>query len=374
MMLRDWTGARESLEGAIAIDPSLPVLWVNLAAVFYSLKLEKEEKAALDKALALDPRNLRALLQAGLFHETREDSRAAAAIYRTALQSVPRGVELPQAMTAHLQHAVKVVELNSRALETFLDERLKDVRARHDGQSLRRFDICMAMALQKQPIYRSRPSFLYFPELPTIEFHDRAQFAWLDQIEAATDDIRAEFLKVFAEDSQRLEPYVGDVSDIDIWRELSNSSRWSVYNLWKAGTECVENLARCPRTAEALEAWPKTDLRGSGPSAVFSILDAKTRIPPHSGVHNSRLIVHLPLVIPPDCWFRVGSTTREWQEGKALIFDDSIEHEAWNGSDVPRAVMIFDIWNPNVTEAERDLVSALTDGIGAFYGSLPSYV
>jgi aspartyl/asparaginyl beta-hydroxylase (cupin superfamily) len=102
---------------------------------------------------------------------------------------------------------------------------------------------------------------------------------------------------------------------------------------------------------------------------VFSILDAKTRIPPHTGVSNTRLIVHLPLVVPPGCGFRCGGTTREWTPGKAFVFDDTIEHEAWNDGDEPRAVMIFDIWSPYLGEAERELVRRATVAVGEYYGT-----
>jgi aspartyl/asparaginyl beta-hydroxylase (cupin superfamily) len=96
---------------------------------------------------------------------------------------------------------------------------------------------------------------------------------------------------------------------------VHQSRRWSVYYFWREGVPHSEHLARCPRTVAALESWPRCEIPGSSPSAVFSILDARTRIPPHHGVNNARLIVHLPLI-------------------------------AWNDSNEPRAVMIFDIWNP----------------------------
>jgi aspartyl/asparaginyl beta-hydroxylase (cupin superfamily) len=102
---------------------------------------------------------------------------------------------------------------------------------------------------------------------------------------------------------------------------------------------------------------------------MFSILDARSRIPAHTGPVNTRLVVHLALVVPPGCGFRVGGETREWQPGKAFVFDDSINHEAWNDSDLPRAVLIFDIWSPHLRPAERDLVRALTTRIGEFYGT-----
>jgi aspartyl/asparaginyl beta-hydroxylase (cupin superfamily) len=50
------------------------------------------------------------------------------------------------------------------------------------------------------------------------------------------------------------------------------------------------------------------------------------------------------------------------------VFDDTIEHEAWNDSDVPRGILIFDVWNPFLDAAERDLVRELVAGIGGYYG------
>ena len=72
---------------------------------------------------------------------------------------------------------------------------------------------------------------------------------------------------------------------------------------------------------------------------------------------NTRAIVHLPLIVPENCGFRVGGETREWQVGKAFAFDDTIEHEAWNDSDHYRAVLIFDVWNPHLTIAEQNVIT-----------------
>jgi aspartate beta-hydroxylase len=106
---------------------------------------------------------------------------------------------------------------------------------------------------------------------------------------------------------------------------------------------------------------------GYAPSAFFSILDRKSHIPAHTGVTNARLIVHLPLVVPAQCRFRVGSDTREWREGEAWVFDDTIEHEAWNESDVPRAILIFDTWHPSLTAAERELILTAVPAIKDYY-------
>src|SRR5688572_21493878 len=307
--------ARELLEQAVRSDAANASAWINLAAALRGLKSRDEEMRALQRALTLEPNNLRAMLQKASLQEIQNDTRGAAYTYRMALRSITPATRVPPAMNELLAHARKVVEANNRALESFLEERLTALRAEYAQTPLHRFDRCLSILLQRKRVYQQQPSFLFFPQLPAIEFHERANFPWLDSIEAATQDIRAELVDVLAEDSAALEPYVSRDSGRSIeqeWRELNQSRRWSVYYLWREGVPNHEHLARCPRTAAALENWPRCEVPGVSPNAVFSILDAKTRIPPHTGVYNTRLIVHVPLIIPPGCGFRVGSEQREW--------------------------------------------------------------
>ena len=95
------------------------------------------------------------------------------------------------------------------------------------------------------------------------------------------------------------------------------------------------------------------------PTAFFSVLRPRTHLPAHNGVTNSRAIIHLPLIVPEGCRFRVGGETREWRVGEAWAFDDTIEHEAWNDSDEPRVILILDAWNPLLTEAEKAVARAI---------------
>ena len=69
------------------------------------------------------------------------------------------------------------------------------------------------------------------------------------------------------------------------------------------------------------------------------------------------------MIVPPGCGFRVGNETREWKAGEAWVFDDTIEHEAWNESDQLRVILMIDVWNPHLSESERAMVSALLNGI-----------
>jgi len=320
----------------------------------------------------MEPGEFRSLMQTALQHESLGERRAAAATYRTALQRLPRF--LSPSVKPVLDHAKAVTEANDAELESFMAERLAGVRARHHNSRLDRVDKSLDILLRKRRVYRPQPSFMYVPQLPAIEFYDRELFPWLDVLEAATADIRSELLQVLSDGPEALEPYVTvDGTPQERWRLLANSRRWGVFYLWRAGVPVVENLARCPKTAKALEAWPQCQLEGTGPTAVFSILEPGVRIPPHVGVNNARLIAHVPLVVPPGCGFRVGAETRSWAPGEAFVFDDTIEHEAWNGSDQPRAVLILDCWNPYLSEAEREMVSEMTAGVADYYGDLPAY-
>jgi aspartyl/asparaginyl beta-hydroxylase (cupin superfamily) len=235
-----------------------------------------------------------------------------------------------------------------------------------------RFDHCLDILLGKRRPYLPQPTFMYFPHLPAYEYYPRDLFEWLAEAEAAAPAIRAEFERVFAEDQDRLEPYVAypDGVPLDQWKELNHSRRWSAFYLSREGKPFPEHEARCPQTMAMLAKVPRVDIRNHGPTAFFSILDAKCHIPAHTGATNTRLTVHLPLVLPGQCTFRVGSERREWRDGEAWVFDDTVEHEAWNESDAPRAILIFDVWNPYLTPSERALVTETTTAVEDFYGGV----
>lgn len=350
---------------ATTADPKHPALWSNLASSLDALGRHAEQMEAVEKALALEPRHLSALLQKGAYLERSGNVREAARTYRNALACIRSGADPAPAVAEALSHARKVVEDDRASLAAALEQPLAAARERHGGTRQRRAEACLEALMGERSVFHSQPTWMYFPELPAIEFFERSEFPWLDAVEAASAEIRAELLRVLAADREGLQPYIDfpPSMPLDQWRDLNRSRRWSAYFLWNQGEVNAGHVARCPSTARALESAdvPRPRIASRAPTAFFSILDPDTRIPPHTGVTNTRLTVHLPLIVPPDCGFRVGATTREWMPGKAWVFDDTIEHEAWNSSDTPRAILIFDIWNPLLTAAERDLIQTATE-------------
>ena len=362
--------ARELFRRATQADPGHPQLWSNLAASLDALNQLPEEGDAIERALALEPRHLTALLQKGALLERSGDPRNGARAYRNALATLPAGVRPAEAVAAMIEHARAAIAQDDAALAAEIEERIAGIRARHGGGQYRRVERCIDLLTGRRTRFTPQPTFMYFPEIPAVEFFDRQDFPWLDAIESASDAIRSELMDVLVSDREGLEPYVACREGVPLnqWKELNKSRRWSAYFLWNQSVPQPAHLARCPRTAEALRGAPQCDVAARAPTAYFSILDAGTRIPAHTGVTNTRLTVHLPLIVPPGCGFRVGAETREWIPGKAWVFDDTVEHEAWNLSDVPRAILIFDVWNPFLTAAERDLVRAVTEAVGKYYG------
>jgi ornithine lipid ester-linked acyl 2-hydroxylase len=358
----DPAAARTVLEQVVAAAPHYVPFWLSLAAVHRALGQLDEELATLERALTVDPRHLIVLLQKGALLELMGRPRAAAVTYTNALATLPSDASLPPPVAAHVAHARTRIAENSRHLAAVLESRLQPHRAGGKPAALARIDRALDRALGRKRIYAPQPSDMHIPYLRNYEFFPREDFPWLEGLEAASGVIREEVLGVLAAARDQLVPYIAypEGLPLDQWQELNHSRRWSAYFLWKDGGREDAHCERCPRTVAALAEAPQVDIPTRGPTAFFSILDARTHIPAHTGTTNARLIVHLPLIVPGPCRFRVGAEEREWRFGEAWVFDDTIEHEAWNDADAPRAILIFDVWNPQLTPMERDLVREAT--------------
>jgi aspartyl/asparaginyl beta-hydroxylase (cupin superfamily) len=323
---------------------------------------EAAEAAALDRALEAQPRNLGALIMRGDGHLRRGDKRAAASFYRVALKAAEGRQPSPN-LAAELHRAAAMSKQLARDFEDQLEQKLESAGI-PPGRRSRRFELALDMMLGRRQVYLQQPRSFYFPGLPQIEFYERDRFPWLAAIEAETEAIRAELQAVMAAESGFV-PYVESEPDRPpmVHRLLGDPS-WSAFHLWQGGEPVAGHAERCPRTIAALEQAPMPRIGGRSPMALFSLLRAGAHIAPHNGLLNTRLICHLPLIAPPGCRLRVGNETRSWEEGKALIFDDSIEHEAWNGSGETRVILLFEIWRPEIVEEERRALTAMFEAIG----------
>jgi aspartate beta-hydroxylase len=376
--------ASEGLSGRVraalvARDPRLALQLIEQASPSVALLLEKASALrmlgeaasaieALDAALAIEPRNFAALLSKGALLEHVGCRRQAASIYRAAIGVAPSKGALPAEARAMLGKARRLVAAHSDDLAAHLRASVADLRARYPGEDFERFDESLEIFSGRARAHTQQPLLLNYPRLPAIPFYGKSDFPWLARLEAAAGVIAEEARGVMQRNLDLLTPYIDypPGAPVDQWAELNHNPRWSTLFLWRDGDRQAEACALCPRTAALLGDLPLADQPGFSPTVVFSVLDARTRIPPHTGSSNIRLIGHLPLILPGPAGFRVGNITRPWRLGEAWVFDDTIEHEAWNDADAPRVMLIFDVWNPLLTPGERALVAAMMTARNAF--------
>lgn len=344
--------ARELLRRAVRSDPRAAPIWLNLSAAERLCGSAQGELEALDGALSADPYFVIALLHKAQWFERHGREADAAGAYRSLLQAAPPIATLPEAMRKALEHGQALIDRRDRAVETAIRDELGSA-----VEASPRFQQALEVIGGRRKVYWPRPVGLHYPYLPPDEFFDPARFPWFDDIEAAAPTIREELLALVGGGDYG-SPYVSIAPGTpqNQWQGLNNSLDWSAIFLWKNGVAQTDVLARCPSTAALLASIPMFDVPDRGPTAMFSTLRPHAHIPPHHGVTNIRTVVHLPLIVPSGCEFRVGSQIRMWEEGVAWAFDDTIEHEAWNRSQETRVILIIDAWNPYLDNQERELL------------------
>lgn len=120
---------------------------------------------------------------------------------------------------------------------------------------------------------------------------------------------------------------------------LYNGDTWHVGWIKRYFVDNEPIRARCPVTSALVDAFPDII------SARYSCMEPGARVRAHRGVQAfgfPAVRLHLGLRVPRDCGISIGGVVRTWEEGECFVFDDSIEHFAWNASMKRRVVLIVD--------------------------------
>ena len=312
--------------------------------------------------------DVKALLAQGDDFAARGDVKAAVSFYQFALKGARNSAPVDPSLMADLHRAQSFVAEQAQAFQKALDQSVASVGAKGGVEGLRLTHSLEMLKGQRQ-VFQQQPSVLYYPYLAQRQFFERDEFDWVADIEAATPAIRDELLALIEEDAD-FRPYVENDPNRPHrdFHGLNDNSDWTALYLWRDGRQVEDNAKRCPKTMAALEKVPLSRIGSRTPAVLFSRLEPGAHIPRHTGMLNCRLICHLPLIVPAGCWLRVGNEVRQWEEGKLLIFDDSMEHEAKNPTAELRIILLFDIWKPELAEEERAGISAIFDAIDRFQG------
>ena len=267
-----------------------------------------------------------------------------------------------------LEHARAFVDGYAKALHQFLDrEVFRASKAAGDLEAGRWREAASICAGRSSP-FESRSHRLHVPRLPAIPFFDRGQFPFLDELEANASLVREELMSVMGQHSELFEPLIalGPGEPVEQWQSLNHSSRLTALHLWQDGVAIAENQRLCPETVRLVGALPLCDLDDTSPNVFFSALAPATQVPPHHGECNARVTVYLPLMVSGEHVLRVGFEERQLEEGKLLIFDDTLDHEASNSSNELCVILVFDLWNPQLDEHDRRMVHSLHNAARSF--------
>lgn len=370
---QDLDHARSLILKAIQIAPRRPELYQNLAIVLRAKGNLDEALAAYNTALGFNLQQPLCWIQRGDVLQAMGRNKDAIACYFYAAKISGNLGMLWQSNQGN-PRAQKIIQRAGKALvwarEMTIHQATSGILSANVHDDLQRAIAAgrhMARAIPADfadPL--QKPAFCYFPGLEPKPFYDRNQFNFLGKLEKATKEIKSELEAVMSSD-QSLEPYVRiDADNPAQWKDLNFSPKWSAYHLYKDGKRIDEHCMRCPETTRVIESLPLARITHQAPEVFFSILKPGTHIPPHYGIANYKLAVHLPLIVPDSCAIRVGDVTRGWKPGKCLVFDDSYEHEAWNHSDSIRAVLILEVWNPSISSIERHYINNTIEALDEF--------
>lgn len=367
----DVISASALFEKAIGSTQKVAIVFANYAKLLRMQNQNERALQMLDEALKIDPNVFALHFEKASIYEVVGQQKNAALAYQSGLLLMPESVKSIPALKEKIGHAYAITQENQRHLSVFLESRLGNTERFNGDRRYERFSECLDVVLGKKKAFIQKPQMINFPQLPAIPFYNRNDFAWAPQFEASFENILSELNEVVALDDAGFIPYVYSEpgKDPGVFGPLCDNLEWGAYFLVNQGNVIPDHCKRCPDTLEALGHAPQVVIKKRGPTSFFSSLKPNTHIPPHHGATNTRLTVHMPLVIPSNCALRVGNQVSTWKPGELMIFDDTIEHEAWNGSDQRRIVLIFDVWNPLLTALERELVATTVEGIVDYYGA-----
>ncbi|PLK27914.1 hydroxylase [Novosphingobium sp. TH158] len=314
-------------------------------------------ETAIDRELKRDTRDVGALLVKGHLRERLGDPRAASSFYQAAANQAAAGSPVPPPLAGLLTHGQRFIA----ALQGDYGAHLREVVGDVLSPAMRE---AIDLLTGKSQVYLQHPSVFYYPGLPQKWFYETADFPWLEPMLDLSPAMRNEYL---ARVESGFEPYVQHRANRPAPNNpLLGKMDWSAHYFWQDGSLVEGNAAACPATMQALGHAPLPHVPGRAPNALWSRLLPGARIAPHYGMLNTRLICHVPVKTAPGCSLRVGNDRREWTDGTAFVFDDSIEHEAFNTGPESRVILLFEIWRPEIPPEDREAIARIFQAIDSF--------
>jgi aspartate beta-hydroxylase len=365
--------AHEHIRDALKFAPQDASLQLTHAQVLAQRGDFAEANVSLESLLSREPDHHVAWLVLGHLRETAGDNHGALrAWYQAVTRAQQAGLWLNHSSTdpSIVDVVMRSIEKLRQGRREALFQSFESVRVLHGSPALVRVERALAAHLGEidaSPIDpRQRPKFFYFPDLPAGPYHDPMLQPWAPALRDAWPALRDEALTLLAQDRDfvsflGLKP--GQRADSYVSGSNPNAS-WDAYFFYRHGQRFDEHHRRCPKTSAVLESIELCRVNRQAPEACFSLLRPQSTIVAHYGVTNTRLVMHLPLIVPEGCALNIiDAGEHHWKPGELMMFDDTFQHEAWNNADAPRLLLLMDCWNPHLTPPEQAAVKLLVEAI-----------
>ena len=369
----DIEGALQWLSAATAYDAD-GQLGFNVARLQVASGNPAAARSTLEDVLRHKQRYLEAWLMLGAVCDQLGDTHAALrARYRLVVEAHAQGrwVSAETIEDEWNEAVLHAFEAYRRDKRERLFAAFAEVRERYGPDELRRFERALTGYLgewdARSPDPLQRPKFFFFPDLPPGPYHDPMLQPWAATFRDAWTQIRDEAAELLREDRD-FESFLGLKPGQRAPKSIGGAAAhpaWDAFFFYRHGLRYDANHQRCPVTSGLLESIELCRVAHQAPEICFSVIRPQSSILPHYGVTNTRLVFHLPLIVPPDCALRVAGIEHHWREGEPMLFDDTYQHEAWNRSDHPRLILLMDCWNPYLTEPEKEAVRCVVEAIDA---------
>ena len=373
LMRGDGTRAIGLLRSAAQIEPSNAQLKVDLAVAHLASEQTTDAIRVLEGAVVDHPAFTVAWLLLGEVRDSIGDPSGALKAWNQAVtRSQRQGYWKNQETTPPhlLESVVKAIERLRRGRRDLFFGAYDALRRQYGGDELKRVDRALTGYLRDWDATpsdpRQRPKFFFFPDIPNQPYHDPYLQPWASTLQGAFPVIREEALGLLHE-REPFQDFIEFKEGDAVEEVLTGDAKrptWEAFFFYRHGDRFEENHRRCPKTSAVLESIELCRVEEQAPEVLFSVLQPGTHIMPHHGVTNTRLVMHLPLIVPPDCALNlVGAGEHHWKEGELVMFDDTYLHEAWNRSQQTRVIVLMDCWNPHLTAVEKRAVKQLIETI-----------
>lgn len=363
--LNHGAGAEALTLGRSIAASGSPVPWMEIAKLCHKQGNLSGEEDALTHRLSEQRGDLLAISGMAELKRKLGDRRASESFYKLGLGTISQMTNPPRPW---LEWAARAHAYLKEGADVYYDHMTSHLQSAGiqlsdtSPQMQEAFDLLTG----KTDLYVQQPSMFFFPGLPQRAWFERDEFSWAEAVESYTDAITSELQSILST-PDAFEPYVQGQSGRPAPNNpLLNDPSWGAGYLWKSGVRQDALADKVPSAMKALEASPLPTIPDRAPMALFSRLQPGTHIKPHNGLLNTRLICHLPLIVPDGCGIRVGGKPRVWEPGKLLIFDDSFEHEAWNRGSDARIILLFEVWRPEISTEDREVLTVLFGAINRF--------